>query len=109
MADERPVKLMSDYGAGWPLWSAEEGLLAPDALSVSTSLTADLRAWQDLFESEFHWDRGWRTREAEARYARAGPELLHRLRRELGPAVPVVLDVWPVTDPELVAWLVHRH
>jgi hypothetical protein len=109
MADKRRVKLMSDYSAGWPLWSADEGLLAPDAFSLSASLAADLRAWQDLFEDEFHWDRGWRTLEAEARYARTGPDLLHRLRRELGPAVLVTLDAWPVTDPELVDWLKHRH
>jgi hypothetical protein len=109
MAGERMVKLMSDYSAGWPLWSANEGLLAPDALSLSAPLAADLRAWQDLFEDEFHWDRGWRTLEAEARYALAGLELLHRLRRELGPAVHVTLNAWPVTDPELIAWPKHRH
>jgi hypothetical protein len=109
MADERIVKLMSDYSAGWPLWSADEGLLAADAFSLSASLTADLRAWQDLFEAEFHWDRGWRTPEAEARYARTAPELLHHLRREFGPDVHVTLNAWPVTDPYLSAWLKHRH
>ena len=109
MADERLVKLMSDYSAGWPLWSDGEGQLAPEVLALSASLVADLQAWEDLFDSEFHWDSGWRTPEAEARYARAAPELLHRLRRELGPAVQVTLNAWPVTDPELVAWLKHRH
>jgi len=72
------------------------------------SLTADLRAWQDLFENEFHRDHGWRTPEAEARYARAAPELRHRLRQELGSTVNVTLDAWPVADPELAAWLKHR-
>jgi hypothetical protein len=96
---------MSDYGARWPLWTAQEGLAAPDTFSLSASLTADLSAWQDLFEREFHWDHGWRTPEAEARYARAAPQLLHRLRRELGPDVHVTLDIWPVSDPELVAWV----
>lgn len=108
MADEQSVKLMSDYSAGWPLWSAQEGLLAPDSLLLSAQLTADLRAWQELFEQDFHWDHGWRTVEAEVRYSRLAPELLHRLRRELGPTVHVSLDAWPVTDPELVAWLRHR-
>jgi hypothetical protein len=99
---------MTDYSAGWPLWAAGEGLLAPDAFALSATLTADLYAWQDLFENEFHWDSGWRTPEAEARYARAAPQLLHRLRQELGPAASVTLDAWPVTDPELAARLKHR-
>jgi len=64
---------MSDYSAGWPLWSAGEGLLASDALPPSAPLIADLRAWQDLFENEFHWDHGWHTPEAETRYARRLP------------------------------------
>jgi hypothetical protein len=100
---------MSDYSAGCPLWSEGEGLLAPDAFSLSASLVTDLQGWQELFDREFHWDHGWRTPEAEARYARAAPDLLHRLRRELGSAVQVTLRAWPVTDPELVAWLKHRH
>ena len=109
MANDGRVKLMSDYGAGWPLWTAQEQLTAPDTFSLSASLTADLRAWQDLFEREFRWDHGWRHAEAEARYARAAPELLHRLRRELGPDVQVTLDTWPVSDLDLVAWLRQRH
>lgn len=109
MAREQRVKVMSEYGIDWPLWSDQDGLLAPDAFSLSSALAADLRAWQDHFEREFHWDRGWRTSEAEARYAKDAPELLHRLRRELGSAVHVTLDAWPVSDPELAAWLRHRH
>jgi len=108
MADGQRVKLLSDHGADWPLWSAPEGLLVPGSLSLSASLVADLHAWQDLFEHEFHWDYGCRTPEAEARYAQAAPELLHRLRRELGPTVHVTLDAWPVSDPKLIAWLGHR-
>ena len=99
---------MSDYGAGWPLWSDEEGLLAPDAFSLSASLVADLRNWQELFDSQFHWDDGWRTQQAESRYAREAPQLLHRLREELGSLVQVTLDAWPVSDPGLVTWLSHR-
>ena len=61
-------------GGVWPFLLA--GLLAPDALSLSASLAADLRAWQDLFEDAFHWDSGWRTLEAEARNARAASRSL---------------------------------
>ena len=108
MADGGHVRLMTDYEAGWPLWTTEKGLTAPDACSLSASLTADLLGWQDLFEREFRWDRGWRSAAAEARYARDAAELLHRLRREVGPGVEVTLDAWPVSDPELVAWLGHH-
>ena len=99
---------MSEYSVGWPLWTAHEQLAAPEDLSLSASLADDLRAWQDLFEREFHRDGGWHTAEAEACYARAAPDLLHRLRRELGADVHVTLDAWPVSAPELVAWLRHR-
>jgi hypothetical protein len=109
MTGGQQVTLMSDYGADWPLWSPPEGLLAPEAFSLSAGLVTDLHAWQDLFEQQFHWDHGWRTPEAEARYAQAAPQLLHRLRRELGPTVHVTLNTWPVSDPELVSWLSHRH
>jgi hypothetical protein len=108
MAPRQQVTLTSDYGAGWPLWSARGSLLAPDALPLSAELTADLHSWQDLFDRQFHRDDGWRSPEAETRYARAAPELLHRLRGELGPAVQVTLDTWPVSDPDLVTWLSHR-
>src|SRR3954453_14226356 len=107
MADRQRVKLMSDYGAGWPLWCTPEGLLDPESLVLSAMLVADLRAWQDLFEQDFHWDHGWRTLEAEARYARVASDLLYRLRRELGPAVDVTLDAWPVSAPDLAARLTY--
>jgi hypothetical protein len=109
MRDGGQVKLMSDYSADWPLWSAEEGLLTPESLALSPALVADLLAWQELFECEFRWDHGWRSPESEARYARIAPELLNRLRIELGPTWQVVMNTWPVTDPELAAWLGHRH
>ena len=44
MADGQRVKLMSDYGAGWPPWSAQEGLLAPESLLLS-AVHVTLDAW----------------------------------------------------------------
>jgi hypothetical protein len=110
MAGKQRVTLMSDYFAGWPLWSDDGRLTAPESFALSPALVSDLKAWEALFEREFRFDRepGWSSPEAEAQYARDAAGLLHRLRRELGPGVQVSLDAWPVGDPALRAWLSHR-
>jgi hypothetical protein len=100
---------MSDYSAGWPLWSEAGELLAVDDPPLSDELAADLRAWQNLFETEFHWDSGWRTAEAEERYAREAVALLDRLCRELGGDVQVELDTWPVNNVDVIARLDQGH
>ena len=46
MTDRRRVRLMSDYGVGWPLWDAA-GAMDPAVFELSEGLTARLHAWQD--------------------------------------------------------------
>lgn len=97
---------MTEYGADWPLWS--DGMTTPEEPGPSPVLVAGLHDWQDLFDREFHWDTGWRTGDAQDRYARAAADLLHRLTHEVAPDVDVVLDAWPVIDPTLKEWLTCR-
>jgi hypothetical protein len=42
------VRLMSDYGAGSPIW-VSDGVVSPSMLGVSEDLAARLYAWQDYF------------------------------------------------------------
>ncbi|MGY1718710.1 hypothetical protein ACI8AG_06665 [Blastococcus sp. SYSU DS0552] len=87
----RHVRLMTDYGAEWPLWTV--GLTDPGRLGLSEELTARLAAWNELFQEHFHWDGGWRDPDARARFAAEGPRLLRDLRREL-PDDEVEFDDW---------------
>jgi hypothetical protein len=95
----RHVRLMTDYGAEWPLWTV--GMAAPGELGLSSALTARLASWNELFQEHFHWDDGWRDQDARARFAAEGPRLLRDLRREL-PDAEVEYDDWTrseVSDP----------
>lgn len=102
----RVYRLSSDYSCGFPVWGPSGGLGNAAQLGISDQLAADLTAWQDLFERSFHYDdTGWSSPEAEAEYAHAAPDLRRRLARELAPAGTVTLDLWPVTDKQLLAWV----
>lgn len=101
------VKLMSDYSCDWPLWP--RGSL-PDAsaesLGLGEELTRILLELQDLFESGFHWEHGWRLSEDEERYARLAVDAWYRLQRELGDrGITVTIELWPVHDREIWPWL----
>src|SRR5687768_1625290 len=96
MAERRSVRLMSDYGVGWPLWSSD-GVVSPAVLGISEGLVARLYAWQDFFERRFHHEHGWRSPDDADGYAREGEELRRLLTAEIGSRDSIVLDLWPVT------------
>jgi hypothetical protein len=102
------LRLSSDYGAEWPLWSDGEGMVDPTAHGVPAALCAELRAWQALFDAGFDPDSGWRSGSVERQYARRAIDLLRRLQAELGADVTVSLDLWPLADASLVRWVEHR-
>ena len=105
----RVYRLSSDYSCGFPVWGPSGGLASTAQLGISDELAADLTAWQDLFDQSFRYDgSGWSSPEAEAEYAHAAPDLRRRLARELGSASTVMLDLWPVTDKQLLVWVRHH-
>jgi hypothetical protein len=83
---------MSDYSAGWPLWTGG-GLTSPGDWELSPALLERLQAWDDLFDQHFHWDKGWRDGAARRAYHHDAPRLVRDLEREL-PAATVELDLW---------------
>jgi hypothetical protein len=86
---------MSDYGVGWPLFD-DRSALEPSDLELSSELVARLYAWQEHFERHFHYDRGWRSAEDAAAYAREGQQLRRLLAAEVGGRAQVELDLWPI-------------
>jgi hypothetical protein len=91
------VRLMSDYGAGSPIW-VSDGVVSPSMLGVSEDLAARLYAWQDYFEQHFHFESGWLSPRDADGYMREGEELRRLLSAEIGSSYRVDLDLWPVTE-----------
>jgi hypothetical protein len=92
MAAPSTLRLMPEYGAGWPLWEAG-GRTHPTSFVLTDELRADLLEWQDFFEEHFHYERGWDDARSRRWFDDQGHRLAHRLRAEL-----------PDTDIELVLW-----
>ncbi|MFG1611058.1 hypothetical protein [Actinoplanes sp. NPDC049265] len=94
MNDREHIRLMSEYGADWPLFG-DEGETDPTLLGVSAELATRLRAWQEHFERHFHHEHGWRAPEHATAYTEEGL-LLHRLlTAEIGRRADVELILWP--------------
>jgi hypothetical protein len=91
----RRVRLMSDYWAGSPLWGPG-GVQYPEDLGLSADLGSRLLAWEDHFERHFDHERGWDSLESRKRYGDNVDDLVRDLRRELGPDVELVVDLWPL-------------
>ena len=112
---EAVVRLMSEYMAGWPLWSLSPGDNdRADKDRLSPALRDALYAWEALFERHFSWDTGWESEAAAQQYQDQAVPLVERLRLELGPEIEVVTNLWPLRqrqareepDPE---WLADYH
>lgn len=85
---------MSDYGVGWPLW--ENTAMDQDDFALPAELTGRISAWQEHFDSCFHWEDGWKSPEDAVVYAREGRELHRLLQETIGDWADVRLDLWPV-------------
>src|SRR3954454_11805429 len=101
----RSVRVMSDYGCGWPVWLDDGGVVG-DSFAVqhhlSPELCRDLLAVQEFFDERFHWDSDWRDAGDDSRYAAQMVDVCFRLGRELGAGWTVQLDLWPVTDEAIL-------
>jgi len=93
MVVSREIRFFPDWGHRWPLWGDllhEEMALGPADLSLSTELTADLRAWWDFWDEHLDPDPlpprapGWDTDRNRRIWLLAGEELARRLRSEFG-------------------------
>ena len=55
MSEQPLVRLMPDYLAPMPLWGRWQQLDLPELL------LRRLAAWQEDFDSNFHWEHGWKS------------------------------------------------
>ena len=96
------VVLAPDYhagdNAGLPLWSEESGQIPWESTKFSPELLDRLAAWQQEFESSFHWEKGWRSERAQAQWASEAHELTADIRRELSTRSMLTVDLWPLND-----------
>lgn len=94
MVASREIRFFPDWGHRWPLWGSvleDELTLTPVDLSLSDSLTADLRAWWDFWDLHLRPDppapeqSGWDNDQNKRVWLAAGDSLAVRLGSELGP------------------------
>lgn len=86
------VRLMCDYGAEVPLFPQSEFIesLVPAVILVR------LKAWQEDFDRNFHWERGWKSTEARDRWARTAREIESELKNAFAGKAELVTDLWPL-------------
>ena len=82
-----------EYGCDVPLWG-----IPWESLGLSDQLLADLRNWQDLFDTTFdpfaeNGGTAWVA--VKPRWAANQESLSQRLRSELPPDIPLVVSAWP--------------
>lgn len=93
LPDEPPstVTFSPDYSAPSPLWPLSD---ATDAL-VPPALLVNLIAWQEEFDSNFGWEKGWSSDEAKSKWAEEAVKLEAELREALAGIAELVVDLWP--------------
>ena len=84
----RELRIFCDYGAEWPLW--EIGMICPEDYGISQPLAARLAKWNEQFQENLHWEKGWQNGFDDAGWNRRGQELARDVQREVGGEVNVV-------------------
>ncbi|MFP7760219.1 hypothetical protein [Marisediminicola sp. LYQ134] len=78
----RAIEMFCDYDAEWPLW--EIGMVTPQSLRLSPSLTRKLRVWTDYHLEHARPDQGWLvSNERDAEWSAEGERLSEHLAREM--------------------------
>ena len=96
------IELAPDYSAELPLWGDDgygSGELAWQQTQFSPELLDRLVAWQQEFDANFHWEKGWRSAEIRDRWASQAEELAADVRAELGTRAELTVRLWPLQNP----------
>jgi hypothetical protein len=91
------IELAPDYNADLPLWG-DEGNIAWQQTKFSPQLLDRLAAWQQEFDDNCHWDKGWRSAEIGDRWARQAVQLAADVRAELGIRAELTVPLWLLPD-----------
>jgi hypothetical protein len=91
------IELAPDYSAKLPLWGCDgSGNIAWQDTKFSPQLLHRLAAWQEEFDTCYHWETGWRSAEARDRWAGQASELATDVRSELGDRAELTVRLWPL-------------
>lgn len=93
------IELAPDYTSELPLFGEGFGNIAWQFTKFSPRLLDRLAAWQQEFDANFHWDKGWRSAEIRDRWASQAEELAADVRTELGTRAKLTVRLWPLQDP----------
>ena len=91
------IELAPDYGADLPLWG-DEGNIPWQDTKFRPELLDRLATWQQDFDTNYHWDTGWRSAQAHDRFARQGEELAADVRAELGTRAELHVRLWSLEN-----------
>jgi hypothetical protein len=94
------VILGPDYAADLPLWGQSCGNLAWQCTRFRPELLDRLAAWQEEFDDNFHYDKGWRSPAVRDRWKQEAEVLAADVRATLGSQAELVVDLWPLKDEE---------
>ena len=86
------LRLSPEYGGALPLWPQWDH---PERL-IPRELFVKLMAWQELFDSNFDSETGWRSEDAKTRWAAEAIGMETELRDALAGKAEVVVDLWPL-------------
>jgi hypothetical protein len=95
------VRLSPDYGVEAPLiplWGNGFGNISWQFTKLPPAMLDRLVAWQEIFEKNFQWERGWVSKRARAEWTERAETLATDLQEELDGRATVVLDLWPLDD-----------
>jgi len=93
------IELAPDYSAELPLWG-DDGYgtaeIAWQDTKFSPELLDRLAAWQQEFDANFHWEKGWQSAELRDRWAGQAEKLAADARAELGTRAELTVRLWPL-------------
>jgi hypothetical protein len=95
------IELSPEYSAELPLWGDDgygSGMIAWQDTKFSPELLDRLAAWQQDFDANFHWEKGWRSVEIRDRWASQAEELAADVRAELGTRAELTVRLWPLQN-----------
>jgi hypothetical protein len=91
------LRLAPDYVMGisglWPSSDDTDAMVSPELLTR-------LVAWNDEFNVNFHYERGWRSEEARDRWAEESVDLAAQVRAAVEGKAELQIDLWPLS-PEM--------
>ena len=95
--DGQPIRLrlFPEYMVDVPVFPRSDDT---DAL-LPEGLLDRLIAWNEFFNENYHYEKGWRSEEAKEKWAEEAPSLVADLKDSLADKAELEIDLWPERGP----------